>query len=65
MIRLREGERLYSEEETYLMMRAESELRRAQEASHPEAVKAHYELAEGYLGRVHCFAPVDVDAEQN
>lgn len=34
---------------TYLRQRAEQELEAAQEASHPAAVRAHYQLASLYL----------------
>lgn len=37
----------------YWEMRAEVELKRAQEATHPAAVKAHYHLANRYLDRIH------------
>lgn len=38
---------------SYFEERAEEELELAQRASHPKAVKAHYELAGFYLDRVH------------
>lgn len=37
----------------YFQKRAEAELELAQRAQHPNAVKAHYHLAEIYLDRVH------------
>jgi hypothetical protein len=37
----------------YLYRRAEMELRMAQNAASPAAVKAHYELAHLYLDRMH------------
>jgi hypothetical protein len=38
---------------SYFEERAEEELEMAQRATHPKAVKAHYELAGFYLDRVH------------
>lgn len=40
-------------EQDYYYRRAENELRLAQEANHPAAVKAHYVLAGFYLDRVY------------
>jgi hypothetical protein len=40
-------------DEGYLSDRAEAELKRAQEAEHPAAMKAHYMLAGYYLDRLH------------
>lgn len=37
---------------TYFRRRAEAELERAQRATHPGVVKAHYDLANLYLERV-------------
>lgn len=37
---------------TYFHQRAEAELKMAEKSQAPEAVKAHYELAEHYLERV-------------
>ena len=37
----------------YLEVRAEEELECAQKALDSRAVKAHYELAEAYLGRIY------------
>ncbi len=42
-----------TDERTYYEKRAEAELELAQRAKHPEAVKAHYELAGFYLDRVY------------
>ena len=39
-------------ERLYLERRAEDELDRAQQAEHPAAVKAHYELLGCYLSRL-------------
>ena len=39
-------------ERIYLERRAEDELDRAQEARHPAAVKAHYDMLGAYLGRL-------------
>jgi hypothetical protein len=38
---------------SYFEERAEEELELAQRATHPKAVKAHYDLAGFYLDRVH------------
>jgi hypothetical protein len=46
---------------SYFEERAEEELEMAQRATHPKAVKAHYELAGFYLDRVHGVAE---EAEQ-
>jgi len=40
-------------EQEYLYTRAESELKMAQRAACPEAVRAHYVLAGHYLDRLH------------
>lgn len=37
----------------YFLERAEAELELAQQSGHPEAVAAHYQLAELYLDRVY------------
>jgi hypothetical protein len=37
----------------YFQERAEQEIRRAEAAEHPKAVRAHYELAAYYLELVH------------
>jgi len=37
----------------YFRERAEQEIRRAQRADHPDAARAHYELAGYYLDLVH------------
>lgn len=47
----------------YLEARAEAELELAQEAEHPKAVKAHYELAARYLDRLHGSASDDAGRE--
>ncbi|GAN15295.1 hypothetical protein I6G65_10140 [Sphingomonas paucimobilis] len=41
-----------TDEQTYYYRRAEAELEQAQRACDPRAVRAHYQLAEAYLGRV-------------
>ena len=41
------------QDDNYLHDRAEAELKRAQQAEHPAAVKAHYMLAGYYLDRLH------------
>jgi hypothetical protein len=38
---------------SYFEERAEEELELAQQATHPKAVKAHYDLAGYYLDKVH------------
>jgi hypothetical protein len=42
-----------SDEDDYLLARAEAELELAQRSSHPGAVRAHYLLAGYYLDRVY------------
>jgi len=42
-----------SDDLTYFEQRAETEIKAAQAAQHPDAVKAHYELAGIYLDKVH------------
>jgi hypothetical protein len=44
---------MHHEDTEYLKSRAEAELELAQSARHPEAVKAHYQLAGLYLDRVY------------
>ncbi len=41
-----------TDEQTYYYRRAEAELEQAQRACDPRSVRAHYQLAEAYLGRV-------------
>ncbi len=43
---------MVEDDRTYYQRRAEAELERAQQATEPGAVKAHYQLAEAYLGRL-------------
>lgn len=50
-----------TDEQTYYYRRAEAELEQAQRARDPRAVRAHYELAEAYLGRIE--APTDDASE--
>ena len=45
------------EDPDYLEQRAKAELRLAQQASHQNAVQAHYELASAYLDRLHGETP--------
>ena len=40
------------DDNSYYRQRAEAELERAQQAIKPEAVRAHYELANAYLERI-------------
>ena len=42
-----------AEEVDYLQRRAEAEIELAQRATHSSAVRAHYELANAYLDRIH------------
>jgi hypothetical protein len=42
-----------SHEMSYLELRAESELELARRATHPAAVRAHYQLAEMYLDKLY------------
>jgi len=46
------------EEMEYYQLRAEAEIRLAQQASHSKAVQAHYQLASAYLDMVHGDTPV-------
>lgn len=41
------------DDRSYYQSRAEAELGRAQQAGHPGAAKAHYDLAGFYFDRVH------------
>lgn len=43
---------------SYFQQRAETELERAQQAIKPEAVRAHYELANAYLERSATIGPL-------
>lgn len=43
----------------YLERRAEDELELAQHASHPAAVRAHYQLLGHYLDRLYSDGPAD------
>ena len=49
----REDACMEPQDDDYLHDRAEAELKRAQQAEHPAAVKAHYMLAGYYLDRLH------------
>lgn len=51
------------QDRNYFSSRAEAELRMAQNAASPEAVKAHYMLAGHYLDRVHGGASSMADLE--
>jgi hypothetical protein len=42
-----------SHEISYLELRAESQLELARRATHPAAVRAHYQLAEMYLDKLY------------
>jgi len=44
---------MWDDERNYLQRRAEDELDRAQQAMHPAAIKAHYELLGYYLNRLY------------
>lgn len=44
--------------ELYFLRRAEAELLLAQQAKHPRAIDAHYELAQSYLERI-CSYTID------
>jgi hypothetical protein len=43
---------MIEDDRSYYQRRAEAEIERAQEAILPQAVRAHYQLAEAYLERV-------------
>lgn len=43
---------MLEDDRSYFQHRAESELERAQQATEPSVVKAHYLLAEGYLSKL-------------
>ena len=45
----------------YYQRRAEVELERAQSATLPSVVRAHYQLAEAYLGKVGSDEPAKVE----
>ena len=47
------GRTMSKHDVSYFQFRAEWELALAQRATHPAVVKAHYQLAELYLDRVH------------
>ena len=46
-------------ERAYYLLRAESELRRAREAKHEEAARAHFLIAGTYFDRVHRLLNLD------
>lgn len=48
---------MFDDDRSYYQHRAEAEIERAERATEPCAVKAHYELAEAYLARVATFEP--------
>ena len=43
---------MFEDDQSYFQHRAEVETARAQEATKPEVVKAHYQLAEAYFGKL-------------
>lgn len=52
------------DDETYFYERAETELELAQRATHPEAVRAHYIIANHYLDRCYgAAAAVKIDGD--
>lgn len=51
---------MLEDDRTYPQHRAESELERAQKATGPVVVKAHYLLAEGYIGKLASLDAKDV-----
>ena len=53
-----------SDDAAYFETRAEAELALAQNAAHPNAVKAHYQLAAHYLDRVHSKAAPPPPADE-
>jgi hypothetical protein len=52
---------MFADDRSYFPYRAEIEVERAQEATAPGAVQAHYELAEAYLARLTPVEPVQAE----
>jgi hypothetical protein len=50
------------DDRSYFQHRAEVEVERAQAAILPSVVRAHYQLAEAYLGKLGTDKPVKVEA---
>lgn len=53
---------MFEDDQSYFRHRAEIETVRAQEATKPEVVKAHYQLAEAYFDKLASAEPIKVEA---
>jgi hypothetical protein len=53
---------MYEDDRSYYQRRAEAEIERAQLATVPSAVQAHYKLAEAYFSKLASNEPVKVEA---
>ncbi|WP_425228870.1 hypothetical protein [Sphingomonas sp.] len=51
---------MFEDDRSYYQHRAEVEIERAQSATVPSVVQAHYQLAEAYLGKIAANEPVKV-----
>ena len=53
---------MFENDRSYYQHRADIEIERAQSATVPSVVQAHYQLAEAYLGKLASDQPVRVEA---
>jgi hypothetical protein len=53
---------VFKDDRSYYQHRAEVEIERAQSATEPSVVHAHYQLAEAYLDKLASEKPVKVEA---
>jgi hypothetical protein len=53
---------MFEDDRSYYQRRAEVEIERAQLATVPSVVQAHYKLAEAYFGKLASDEPVKVEA---
>jgi hypothetical protein len=56
------GANMFEDEQSYYQRRAEAEVERAQAATAPAAVRAHYELAEAYFAKLATTERIEVVA---
>jgi hypothetical protein len=58
----KEDASMFEDDRSYYQHRAEVEIERAQLATVPSVVQAHYQLAEAYFGKLASDEPVKVEA---
>ena len=53
---------MFQDDKTYFQRRAEVETERAQQATVPQAVRAHYQLAQAYFAKLAAAEPAATEA---